>query len=253
MRSFRDTVVLAVFLSLTTLGIVPIRAASEPVAHLAWDECGASGVVTRTFACNTNAGAEQLVVSFVAPAAPAFTGIEARVRIWSPAAAFPAWWSLAAGGCRSGSLKASPFAAGSTACTSPWTSQVFWSVDMDPVTRELRAVVDLNKGQEHALDPAVEYYGVRFAIDHAKSAGGGACDGCAMPAGIYLSRLVLLLGADPNYEYAFSQVPFVNWQCDGAPTLAPNGSGWDVTGWSFPDCATPARRPTWGAIQSLYR
>jgi hypothetical protein len=249
MRRVRLVLALALFAALAIAGLPPARTAAEPVAHLAWDDCGASGRLTRSFACNTNVGAEQLVVSFVPPTVAAFTGIEARIRLWTPAASLPSWWMLSTGGCRAGSLRASPFAAGPSACTSPWTSQVFWSAQLDPAAREIRVLVDLNKGQEHGLDGAIEYYGVRLAIDHAKSLGAGACDGCAMPAGLYLSRLALLLGPpDPTYEFALPEVPYVNWQCDGAPVVV----GGSVTGWTFPGCTTPARAPTWGRIKALY-
>jgi hypothetical protein len=246
----RVQVVLALALcSLSSLAGLSARAEAEPVAHLAWDDCGASGRLTRSFACDTNAGAEQLVVSFVPPAAPAFTGIEARIRLFTPTVSFPSWWMLSTGGCRAGSLRASPFAAGPSPCTSPWTSQVFWSVQLDPATREIRAFVDLDKGQEHGLDGATEYYGVRLAFDHAKSTGTGACEGCSMPAGLYLARLALLLGPDPTYDFDLAETPYVNWQCDGAPIV----TGGSVTGWTFPGCATPARAPTWGRIKLLYR
>jgi len=35
---------------------------------LSWDDCGAHGVLLRTFACDTNEGSHTLVGSFVAPA-----------------------------------------------------------------------------------------------------------------------------------------------------------------------------------------
>jgi hypothetical protein len=249
-HSVRLVLVTALLLAPSIPGLSPAPAAAAPVAHLAWDDCGASGHLTRSFACDTNVGAEQLVVSFVPPAVAAFTGIEARIRFWPPAASLPAWWALSTGGCRAGSLRASPFAAGPSSCTSPWTSQVFWTAQLDLSTQEIKVLVDLNKGQEHGLDGGTEYYGVRIAFDHARSTGAGACGGCSLPAGLYLSRLALLLGPpDPTYEFALAEVPYVNWQCDGAPIVTAEG----VTGWTFPDCATPARAPTWGRIKALYR
>ena len=72
-----------------------------------------------------------------------------------------------------------------------------------------------------------------------------------MPVGIYLSRLTLLLGPNPNYDYPLPEIRYVNWQCDGTPVLS-FGNGWEVTGWDFPNCATPTRARTWGEIKSLY-
>ena len=227
-------------------------AGAEPAVHLAWDDCGAAGHLTRTFACNTNSGAENLVVSFVPPAGvDVFTGIEVRLRFWPPAASLPPWWGLSAGGCRSASLRAQPFAAAASPCVTPWTTNLFFTAALDLATQELRALVNLNQGEEHSLDPAVHYYGVRLAINHAKSTGSGRCDGCSLPVGVYVSRFLLLIGGgNPNYEYALPQVEYVNWQCDGSPVV---GEGSSVIGWSFPDCATPARGGTWGGIKALYR
>jgi hypothetical protein len=206
--------------------------------------------VTRTFACNTNSGAEQLVVSFVPPDASAFTGIEVRVRFWPPPASLPAWWALSAGGCRSGSLRALAFSAGPTPCVSPWTNGVLTFADLSLADQEIRAFADLPKGDEHGLDSAIEYYGLRIQFNHAKSTGGGACDGCAMPVGLYLSRLRLLLGPDPNFDYPLTEIRYVNWQCEGSPIVAPDGQ---VTGWNFPNCETATHAQTWGRIKSLYR
>jgi len=71
-----------------------------------------------------------------------------------------------------------------------------------------------------------------------------------MPVGLYLSRLRLLLGPDPNFDYPLPELRYVNWQCAGSPILS---SGGEVTGWSFPNCATATREPTWGRIKALYR
>ena len=247
MLRIRGTLIAAPVFAL--LALSPAAGEAEPVARLAWNDCGAAGVVTRAFACNTNAGGEQLVVSFVPPDAPAFTGMEARLRFWPPAGSLPPWWAMSAGGCRSGSLRAAPFPPASSPCTNPWTSAVFYTVDLNPSTQELRVVVDLNKGEEHPLDSALEYYGVRIMIGHAKSAGAGACDGCAAPVGIYLSRLMLLLGPDPNFEFPLTVIPYVNWQCDGSPVVSQG----QVTGWSFPNCATATEGVTWGRIKALFR
>jgi len=251
MHSFQGVFAAASLFALVILGFSPTPGRSEPVAHLAWDNCGAAGVVTRTFACNTNSGAEQMVVSFVPPeGVNAFTGIEVRVRFWPPPASLPSWWALSAGGCRSGSLRSLAFPAGPSPCTSPWTNGVLTAADLSLADQEIRALADLPKGDEHGLDSTIEYYGLRIQFNHAKSTGGGACDGCAMPVGLYLSRLRLLLGPDPNFDYPLPELRYVNWQCAGSPILS---SGGEVTGWSFPNCATATREPTWGRIKALYR
>jgi len=168
MHSFQGVFAAASLFALVILGFSPTPGRSEPVAHLAWDNCGAAGVVTRTFACNTNSGAEQMVVSFVPPeGVNAFTGIEVRVRFWPPPASLPSWWALSAGGCRSGSLRSLAFPAGPSPCTSPWTNGVLTAADLSLADQEIRALADLPKGDEHGLDSTIEYYGLRIQFNHA--------------------------------------------------------------------------------------
>ena len=230
---------------------LPVPAGAAPVAHLSWNDCGPAGIVTRTFACNTNSGAEELVVSFVPPeGVVTFTGIDARIRIWPPTPPLPPWWAFAPGGCRSASLRVQPFAPSASPCPTPWTTELFTFVEFDPIAQEIRAAVNLNHGQEHPLDPAVTYYGLRLTINHAKSTGSGACEGCSMPAGMYLARLWMFQGADATFEFPLPEVEYVNWQCDGSPML---GSESQVVGWTFTNCATPAQGRTWGQIKALFR
>ena len=246
----RGTFALVVLSALAILGPTTVPAGAEPHAHLSWNDCAASGIATRTFACNTNSGAEELVLSFVPPeGVVTFTGIDARIRIWPPTPSLPPWWALAAGGCRSASLRVQPFAPGASLCPTPWTTELFTFVEFNPAAQEIRAAVNLNHGQEHPLDPGVEYYGLRLTINHAKSTGSGACEGCSMPVGMYLSRLWMYQGAELTFEFPLPEVVYVNWQCDGGP-IVDQGS---VTGWQFANCATPAQGRTWGRIKALFR
>lgn len=161
------------------------------------------------------------------------------------------FWALSAGGCRSSSLRSVPFSAGPSPRRSPWTNGALSAADLSVPDQEIRALADLPKGDEHALDSTIEYYGLRIQFNHAKSAGGGACDGCSMPVGMYLSHLRLLLGPpDPTYEFPLPEIPYVNWQCYGTPILS---SDHEVTGWNFPNCATATHGQTWGRIKALYR
>ena len=246
----RCTFARVVLSALAILGPATVPAGAEPLAHLSWNDCAASGIATRTFACNTNSGAEELVLSFVPPeGVVTFTGIDARIRIWPPTPSLPPWWALAAGGCRSASLRVQPFAPGASLCPTPWTTELFTFVEFNPAAQEIRAAVNLNHGQEHPLDPGVEYYGLRLTINHAKSTGSGACEGCSMPVGMYLSRLWMYQGAELTFEFPLPEVAYVNWQCDGGP-IVDQGS---VTGWQFANCATPAQGRTWGQVKALFR
>jgi hypothetical protein len=254
--------------SLSALGIAafsPAPGAAEPLAHLAWDDCGAAGALTRTFACNINTGVEQLYISFVPPdGITAFNALEAKIQIFPPEgkpALLPSWWGMFTGGCRQTSLTApAGFATGPFTCADPWTGSAAGGTAMNATSLSINVVAAVPPGDEHALDPAVEYYGLRVRFNHAKSAGTGACDGCSAPIGLYLSYLKLgQYPSGPDYEYNLSYrgsgvLQYVNWQCDGSPVLEFDfRTGWSLVGWSFPNCVTPTQRQTWGQIKALYR
>ena len=75
--------------------------------RLRWDQCaGDGGSQLHTFACNSNAGYEYLVASFIAPpCVEALTGFEAQVWVVPPQGVpLPDWWRYEPGGCRAASL-----------------------------------------------------------------------------------------------------------------------------------------------------
>ena len=107
MLHIRSVITAVSLAALIAWALVPAPAGAEPVAHLAWEDCGSAGLVTRTFACNTNVGVEQLYVSFVPPAGiTALKAIEARIGLvwWGTTTPPPppVWWEL--NGCRANSL-----------------------------------------------------------------------------------------------------------------------------------------------------
>jgi len=241
--------------------LLPALALADPSVHLAWDDCGASGVATKTFACGGNAGSEVLVVSFVPPAGiDHFQGIETKLQLMgaSPATLLD-WWQLSS--CRSGALIADvDFTAGPFGCADPWLGQGAGGASFSSLNGQINAIAALPAEAVRALDPAVEYDGLKIVIRNVKTTGAGACGGCTQPIGIMVGYVQLdSASPDPAYIYPSTlretgAAPYVIWQCSGTPRLDLDWQyGYFLVGWDFPGCVTGARRPTWGAVKSLYR
>jgi hypothetical protein len=237
---------------------------ADPLVHLAWDDCGAAGTSVKTFACNTNAGTQTLVVSFVPPTGiTQFIGITVHLSLLpadGDAASLPAWWNLATGGCRAGILNSSfdYSSAGPFHCANPWGSVPLGGIGSNPLGT-ITVIGAIPTVEAHALDPALEYYGPKIVVQNVKTSGAGACGGCSTPVGFYVGG-VTLNQVSGSYSYEFDyRVPGVvpavaTWQCAGTPNLAFDFRyGYSLLGWDFPGCATPTRRPTWGGLKSLYR
>ena len=65
--------------------------------NLSWDDCGSYGVSNKQFACDTNVGADVLVVSFrVNTPLPDFIGAQAILSVRG-SSALPDWWKHYAG------------------------------------------------------------------------------------------------------------------------------------------------------------
>lgn len=263
--------------ALVVAAVSPAVVRAEPQIHIAWDDCGGAGVVTRTFACDTNVGAELLYVSFVPPAGiTAFQAIEAKIRLWAAGSSFPpvipSWWGFRSTQCRPTGLQTQlGFDAGPYSCANPWPSTAAAGAIMDSTFSTgyqsvIKVLAAMPTGEANpSLDPALEYYAFRLVVRHVKSAGLGACDGCSTPIGMDLSYLKLYQypSGTGDYEYpnpgrSSGVFPYINWQCPGAPLAYPDvGHGgevtWSIGGWSFTDCATATKPRTWGQIKSLYR
>ena len=264
----------ASFFVLMVVAGSPAAVLADPQVHMAWDDCGAAGSVTKIFACNTNVGAEQLYVSFVPPAGiTLFNALEVDIRLWVNGTSFPPvlplYWSMGAGQCRPQSLTLAFFTSGPFTCANPWPASAAGGtiVDSSSATNfqtRIRALAAVTPGDEQSLDPGTEYYGFHLVLSHKKSTGLGACDGCSTPIGMELRSLKIYQNPSglPPYEYETGYrtgvFQTVNWQCPGDPlfrTEAGHGGElyWFVVGWDFPGCATPTQQRSWGSIKSLYR
>ena len=212
--------------------------------RIAWDHCGDAGASTRSFACNSNAGSDVLVISFLSsfPMQKLAYAL-VTVDVCFPSNGLPAWWQvLGVGSCRLGSLTVTGTTV-SDGCDQAWdpitgSTQTILRVTSGDVLNGLEFVVrvtaadttkalDVIAGQEVAL--------FRLVLDHARTIGTGACSGCAMAADIR-----------PEYVWFYNT---------GGGNVGTGGSAY-VT-WQDPSTfcllAVPVRNSTWGQVKSLYR
>ena len=225
--------------------------------NLSWNDCGTFGVYRQTFACDTNAGSHTLVGSYVVPDLPEpILGNSFVVDLMSPCPAFPDWWQLRTGLCRQTSLAGNfDFTAGPFDCLDYWQGGALGGVVMDPPSpssASIKGVCSLPAGDSRiVLIPGdTEVYSFKLIINHAKTVGPGACQGCFADLCIVLRSIQLGLVSGNSVILTQPAVRNdVSWQSgalvypDFVP-LPPFCSG---------NCPTPARDRTWGSIKALYR
>jgi hypothetical protein len=266
------------FLLLAAIAGAPLAhaaATSPPGVNLRWDLCfGDGGVQYKNFACDTNAGGEQLVGSLeLASETPGVTGLEVTMDLGSASAAFPAWWSLyTVGSCRGAALSANPtLPSASVSCVDWGNTQAAGGIAAYTIgtvaanrTRLLMAFavpapVDLAAGQE--------YFAFNVVIRHTKTVGTGACTGCLEPMCIFFSGVKVVPGTNPSINLQHgandSGSQWVSWQL-GYPLNIQHNCGGMTGGGLFcqylqttfdvvPYSPTSTRGSTWGQVKALYR
>lgn len=235
--------------ALTALILIAAPACAGEGVNLAWDDCGSHGSFQRSFACNVNTGSESLIGSFVTDAAPhQLAGIVFTLDLISESVELPAWWELRnstgfPNQCRNGSVGASAdFSQGPANCYDTFRGIAFGAVtSFEPGAGGLNRARLTGSFVVPALDPEpfpaeTETYAFKVIINHAKSVG-NACGGCSVPVCITFSELIVTVGAGEPDRVIHAPIDrnFVLWQ--NSPVL----------------CTVSAKRPTWGAIKTLYR
>lgn len=231
--------------------------------NLSWDECGVAGYESKTFACNTGAGAPfQLIGSFVtALPVTEFTGVLAQVGFENeyPDAQYFAWWRFGASSCRSSvALEVDVPASGPTSNCAPAfvvAPSTTHSFQTGPSRFGYGACLTLRVGvapdQSTALEPGTEYYAFRISIPRTGTT--GCASSCATPVCIGIHSLVLERAEGEDvYVTTPADRGHARWQ--GAQTFCPPVE--TPSDWSPGTCAdvpTSPRRSTWGTIRSLYR
>jgi len=172
--------------------------------NLSWGDAPSPGSSGRLFACNSNAGADTLVVSFVSPdSLNAFAGLEFYVMAQAEADSLPPWWRFTAssqGECSRVLGATIDFAGGPFSCRDPWSSTSAGSAAVDlypdsvPNRARLRGVASRPPTQLGQIVPGVEYYAMKLVLDHQNTMGSSACTGCRVPVSLRLDYIVLKQG-----------------------------------------------------------
>ena len=245
-------------LTIAALTLVPLPAAAQQigvgVAGLAWDDCGASGVNNKVFACDADTGRSVLIGSFVSPIdQPLFVGVEVVIDLQSHSQVLPDWWQFFnLGTCRRTSLAATfdfsilpggcadPFGQPAQGGMAGYCSMGPNCVDSrtDPAQSRIKAAGAIAQG--HPIEADVEYYAVRLVIDHEKTVGAAACAGCDV-------GVTLMMNTIKSAEWSGQYVS--NY---GDPSPGAHGCvTWNSS--PVPCGALPVRNATWGQVKSLYR
>ena len=236
--------------------------AQNPGVALRWDACfgDGAGVQIQTFACDTNAGGERLVGSFVAPEdRTGVTGLEMVVDLFTylpaadgPAAgpALPEWWKFKnAAYCRSTALTVTFASNPSSLMCQDWASTpplggiaAYVVGILGPASARIimaEAVPSASPGEIHA---ATEYAAFTLLLSHRNTIGSGGCSGCEVPMVIVLNSLKVTFPASPGQ-------PTTDFTLSGPV----NGTDSHIVFWQGVPSPVPARATTWRAVKALYR
>lgn len=210
--------------------------------NLAWNDCyGAGGLTNRNFACDTNAGSNELYVSYDPPVnIPDLNGGLPLLDLQSATTPLPQWWQFKnAGTCRLTSLSAISAVTGS--CPDSWagmgtpsiaayyTTSVLPSFPLDRA--RILGVVSIPNASAQNVNPGTEYFCLLIRINNTKTVG-TACPGCMVPVTIVLSEILLITINSGDFRITNPLTSnYVTWQ--GGPT--------------------PTQNRTWGQLKSIYR
>lgn len=229
--------------------------------NLRWDHCyGDGGVQNKNFACDSNAGSDALVGSFVAQwGMTDVAAVVCQLDLASASAAWPAWWEfVAVGACRrfdGESLSATPADPSATACRD-WSDglgfpNLFPSITAGlsgPNTSRFVCVMNVADTQHRTLQAGIEYFAFKLLITHAKTLGSGACAGCSTPMCITFNEVVLQTRSRATSRYLVGPA-----EVDSDHTTWQGGAGVGTALGTGCPAATASLRSTWGSVKSLYR
>ncbi len=214
--------------------------------NLSWDDCGAAGTATKSFACNTNGQtAFTLIGSFVPP--PGVTrliGMTADLML--SAGTLPDWWKHGVDQCRgsTGLTVSSDFRTGPATCADPWKGRAGgpFAYETDfygAQTARIRVTTGMSEVNAQAVDSFREYNGFKVSVLPTRVTGSPACSGCETPVSLTLNQIQLMQVAAAAYDPIIT-APLVrntaNWQGTPGPrpridafTPVAGGSGTLVT------------------------
>jgi len=248
-----------------------LAATTPPGVNIRWDHCyDDGGSLNKAFACDTNLGSEQLVLSFALGAdKPDVTGMEIVVDVTTTGPALPSWWLFRnVGSCRQSSLTIQIVPpAGSVNCQDWSNGQSAGGIGAytlgwaGPNTARILAATAVPIGSAATLSADNEYFIAQFTINNAKTIGTGSCAGCAEPVCIVFSSLNVTT-PDVNTDQKLSvgangtNSQFVHWQgasVQGLQLICPSPFRPCSLVYNCVLASTPTRNSTWGTVKSLYR
>jgi hypothetical protein len=242
-------------LALAALLLVPALDAHAAGMAIRWNSC--LGASNRNFACDRSTGSEVLVGSFSAPTSVRLSGLEVYVRITAADGDVPHWWQMFGGGtCRQSSISTAFDVSGETECDDPWLGQAAGGIGAYserspanwPGTGQatggiyLKMAVAVPVAAIQTVSPGRTYAGFRLMINHSRSHGPAACEGCSQPVCITVEQMVL---TNPEKK------PIA--LTDG---IAGMGGAANVVTWQggTPNCGAGAAKPsTWSELKRRFK
>jgi len=242
------------------------RAQGQGVA-IRWETCFGEGAApfARSFACDTNAGEERLVGSFVSLTDMSeVTGNEIVIDICTRAtrcppplwcentalgpctgsAPIPAWWMFRnPGSCRMSSLTMVLTPDPEPAACPDWAyGQAVGGIGAyqiglgGPQTARLMMVKAVPPSSAAPIAAGAEYFSFALRIRHERTVGDGACAGCEQPMAIILNSINLTTPLAENNRRLVGPL---------------NAADSDFVIWT--PVPVPTRTTTWGAVKSRFR
>ena len=231
-------------LVLALLSVAPCAQAAGMAVR--WGSC--EGYSNRNFACDNDAGAEVLVVSFSAPTGVGpLSGVAAKGHISAAEGAVPPWWQMVnRGACRNSSLSGSFMVGDETECDDPWLGQGMGGIAayrLDAQGVEFQVAVAVPASAVQAIAGGRTYAAFKLFINHQRTTAGN-CNGCRTPMCITIESMKL---GQPNMR-----APHEIELTDGMPGL---GGAANVVKWQggTPRCGAGAAKPsTWTDVKKHY-
>ena len=233
--------------------VTPLSAHAAGMA-LRWNSC--RGEANRMFACDRSTGSEVLVGSFVAPTTIRLSGVEVYMRITTADGKVPAWWQMSgAGACRTSSLSASFDVSGETDCDDPWQGQAaggIGSYGTDarnnwPGTSQgtpgvfVRMAMAVPAQAIQSISGGQQYAAFRLLINHSRSSGAAACEGCSTPTCISIEVMRL---TTPDGRHDVELTSAITGMSAGNIAMWQGGT---------PTCgAGAAKSSTWAEVKKRY-
>ena len=251
-------------LSLALLLLIVAFPARGAGSGLRWNSC--RGPSNRAFACDRSTGSELLVGSFESPTSLQLCGVEVYMRITTADGAMPSWWQMySRGSCRQSSLSVEFDVSTETECDDPWQGQAMGGLayyDTTPPSggwptqgtggAYVKFVMAVPQIAAQTVSAGRQYAAYHLSINHSRSDGPAACDGCAKPACIAVE--LMRLGqpchrTDPSEQCESRDV-------DLTTGLSGMGGGANVVTWQggTPTCgAGLAKVSTWGELKKRFK